>query len=73
MPLLGPDIFDPRQVQLIKSVTLAKPASDDAGDAKQRGDGAARSETAAPATISDAAKARMEQAKARAAAKKASA
>ena len=72
VPVLGPDIFDPRQVQLIKSVTLAKAASDDEGGAKKRGDGAAR-ESAAPKQMSDAAKARMEQAKARAAAKKASA
>jgi NADH-quinone oxidoreductase subunit B len=68
VPILGPDIFDPRQVQLIKATTLAKA---DSGEAKEGGKArAARAESAAPAQISDAAKARIEAAKARAAAKK---
>ncbi len=67
VPILGPDIFDTRQVQLIKETTLAKPVT--AGSAAQ-GAGAKREGAAAPVEVSDKAKARMEQAKARAAAKK---
>jgi NADH-quinone oxidoreductase subunit B len=67
VPILGPDIFDPRQVGLIKQTTLAKAA--EAGGAKQAG-GAKREGAAAPVEVSDKAKARMEQAKAKAAAKK---
>jgi NADH-quinone oxidoreductase subunit B len=67
VPLLGPDIFDPRQIQLIKEVTLAKPASAEDGE-RRRGSGEKRE--AAPAALSDAAKDRIAQAKARAAAKK---
>ena len=69
VPVLGPDIFDPRQVALIKSVTLAKAADAQAGDEGKRG-GGARREAATPQQVSDAAKARMEAAKARAAAKR---
>jgi hypothetical protein len=68
VPVLGPDIFDPRQVALIKSVTLASAASEDEGGEKKRG--GEKREAAAPAQLSDAAKARMEAAKARAAAKR---
>ena len=82
VPILGPDIFDPRQIQLIKEHTLAstkvvKPAPVAAAPA------AASTATAAPATVapvSDApavagplsgkAKERAEQAKARLAAKR---
>lgn len=74
VPVLGPDIFDPRQVGLIKETTMAKAAA--AGDGKRaagpKREGAAPA-AAAPAEVSDKAKARMEQAKARAAAKKQSA
>jgi NADH-quinone oxidoreductase subunit B len=68
VPILGPDVFDPRQVQLIKEHTLAQPTGEDGGEARRaaRREGAA----AAPAQLSDKAKARIEQAKARAAAKK---
>jgi NADH-quinone oxidoreductase subunit B len=69
VPILGPDVFDPRQVQLIKETTLAKPAGADGEDGK-RAAGPRREGAAAPAQLSDAAKARIEQAKARAAAKK---
>src|SRR5690606_40951658 len=68
VPLLGPDIFDPRQVQLIKEHTLAKPAGAANGE-KRRASGAKR-EAAAPAQLSEAAKQRIAQAKARAAAKR---
>lgn len=68
VPLLGPDIFDPRQVQLIKEYTLAKPESAADGE-KRRGSGEKR-EAAAPVALSDAAKERIAQAKARAAAKR---
>ena len=67
VPILGPDIFDPRQVQLIKEHTLAKPA---AGEGETRRSGARREGAAAPAQLSEKAKARIEQAKARYAAKK---
>jgi hypothetical protein len=67
VPLLGPDIFDPRQVQLIKEHTLAQAGGDDG--AKRR-EGAAKREAVGPSAVSDKAKARMEQAKARLAAKK---
>ena len=69
VPLLGPDIFDPRQIELIKETTLA------AGDAEEgkTKKAAARREDAAPREISDKAKQRIEQAKARARAKKQSA
>lgn len=68
VPLLGPDIFDPRQVQLIKEHTLAKPAGAANGEKRRSGD--AKRESAAPAQLSEAAKQRIAQAKARAAAKK---
>ncbi len=67
VPLLGPDIFDPRQVQLIKETTLAKPA---AADGEGRRGGGEKREAAPQAALSDAAKDRIAQAKARAAAKK---
>lgn len=65
VPVLGPDIFDPRQIQLIKEHTLAK-AAEAGAEAQGDGDGgAARSTAAAPAQLSEKAKARIEQAKAR--------
>lgn len=72
VPVLGPDIFDPRQVQLIKQYTLAKPAEESGGAKKRSGGGGEGGErsSAAPAELSDKAKARIEQAKARAAAKR---
>ena len=68
VPILGPDIFDPRQVQVIKAVTLAAAASKDEGGAKKQSSGVG-SEPAAPRRLSDAAKARIEAAKARVRAK----
>ncbi len=70
VPVLGPDIFDPRQVQLIKQYTLAKPAEADSPAQKRGGgEGGARA-TAQRTQLSPKALARIEQAKARAAAKK---
>ncbi len=68
VPILGPDIFDSRQIQVIKETTLAKPAEAE-GDGKKSV--AARHEEAAPREVSDKAKQRMEAAKARARAKQA--
>lgn len=65
VPVLGPDIFDPRQIQLIKEHTLAKAADADGGKAQSGGGDGARQAAAAPAQLSDKAKARIEQAKAR--------
>jgi NADH-quinone oxidoreductase subunit B len=73
VPVLGPDIFDPRQVELIKETTLASVnGAEEGGErrAERRGGGEA---AAAPRELSDKAKARIAQAKARAAAKKQSA
>ena len=78
VPILGPDIFDPRQIQLIKEHTLAK-AAKPAAAAPQAAPAAASAATpaapaapaeAAPGAVSDKAKARIEQAKARMAAKR---
>ena len=69
MPILGPDIFDPRQVQLIKEYTLAV-AKESGGAGAKAADGKQR-EAGDKKELSDKAKARIEQAKARAAAKKA--
>ena len=85
VPVLGPDSFDPRQIQLIKEHTLAKakvatPAPAAAPKAAPVSAAAAPSEAAAPAapaeaapaagSMSDKAKERIEQAKARLAAKR---
>jgi len=82
VPILGPDIFDPRQIQLIKEHTLAKAAKPAAPAAPKAAPAAAPSAApaapaaapaeAAPAAgaMSDKAKARIEQAKARMAAKR---
>ena len=80
VPVLGPDIFDPRQIQLIKEHTLAKakvatpaPAAAPVAAAApvEATAPAAPAEAAAPAaSMSDKAKERIEQAKARLAAKR---
>jgi NADH-quinone oxidoreductase subunit B len=102
VPILGPDIFDPRQVALIKQTTIkaapkpapakaapapapkpaapapvAAPVAEAVAEAPAEVveevapvDAAPAAAHAAPAVISDKAKARMEQAKARFAAKK---
>ena len=80
VPILGPDIFDPRQIQLIKEHTLAKakvatpaPAAAPVAAAApvEATAPAAPAEAAAPAaSMSDKAKERIEQAKARLAAKR---
>jgi NADH-quinone oxidoreductase subunit B len=68
IPILGPDIFDPRQVELIKEHTLAvaEESSSEGGKAA----GGKQREAAGKRPMSDQARARIEQAKARAAAKK---
>jgi NADH-quinone oxidoreductase subunit B len=63
VPVLGPDIFDPRQIQLIKEHTLAAGNGGDSGGAKQAS--AKRAAADQPAPLSAEAKARIEQAKAR--------
>lgn len=78
VPILGPDIFDPRQIQLIKEHTLVKaakpaPAAPKAAPAAApAAEPAAAPAEAAPAAgaMSDKAKSRIEQAKARLAAKR---
>lgn len=81
VPILGPDIFDPRQIQLIKEHTLAKAkVATPAPAAAPKAPVAAAAEAAAPAapaeaapaagSMSDKAKERIEQAKARLAAKR---
>lgn len=77
VPVLGPDIFDPRQIQLIKEHTLAKakvaaPAPAAAPKAAPVAAAPAAPTEAAPAagSMSDKAKERIEQAKARLAAKR---
>lgn len=68
VPRLGPDIFDPRQVELIKETTMKKPV---AAGAATGGDDAGAAHAAGPREVSNKAKARMEEARRRAAAKKA--
>jgi NADH-quinone oxidoreductase subunit B len=69
VPILGPDIFDPRQVQIIKETTLAAVSAANGGASgrasARRGEGAE-----APRELGDKAKERIAQAKARFAAKK---
>lgn len=67
VPRLGPDIFDPRQVELIKETTMKKPAAA-ATAASSGGEGSAQA--AGPVAVSSKAKARIEEAKRRAAAKR---
>ncbi len=66
VPRLGPDIFDPRQVELIKEHTLK--AAADTGDAAKK---AAPAKAAGPKAVSGKALSRIEEAKRRAAAKRA--
>jgi NADH-quinone oxidoreductase subunit B len=66
VPILGPDIFDPRQVQLIKQHTLAVAAAASGGEERR----ARQAEPVERKEMSSSAKERVEQAKARAAAKK---
>ena len=69
VPRLGPDVFDPRQVELIKDTTLkavTAASSPSANGAAASAAGHAR----APQTLSDKAKTRMEEAKRRWRAKK---
>lgn len=68
VPRLGPDIFDPRQVELIKEHTMKVAEVPGAAKAK-RGEGAAGAE--APREVSDKAKERIEEARRRAKAKQA--
>jgi hypothetical protein len=80
VPILGPDIFDPRQIQLIKEHTMAnvKTAAKAAPVAAKPVAAAPAATPAAPApaaegapaAMSDKAKERIEQAKARLAAKR---
>ena len=71
VPVLGPDVFDPRQIELIKETTL-KVA--DVGNGGGNGGGGEKqadaAESSAPPATSDAAKERIAAAKARAAAKR---
>ena len=67
VPRLGPDIFDPRQVELIKETTLKKPVV--ASTAADGGDSAA-AHAVGPREVTGKAKQMMEEAKKRAAAKK---
>jgi NADH-quinone oxidoreductase subunit B len=74
VPILGPDIFDPRQIQLIKEHTLAGVKAAKAAPAAPRAASAATPAAtpgaAAPGQLSGKAKERAEQAKARLAAKR---
>jgi NADH-quinone oxidoreductase subunit B len=69
VPILGPDIFDPRQVQLIKEHTLV--AAAEAEDSERKATAAARRAKSDKGQLSEKARARIEEAKARARAKKA--
>jgi NADH-quinone oxidoreductase subunit B len=60
IPRLGPDIFDPRQVELIKEYTL-KAATEEKGETVKK----TAAKAAGPTALSDKAKARIEAAKAR--------
>ena len=67
VPRLGPDIFDPRQVELIKEMTMKKPVT--AGAAAGYGD-STTTKTAGSRKISGKAQSLVERAKRRAAAKR---
>ena len=69
VPRLGPDVFDPRQVELIKDTTLKTATAATATSANGAAAGAA-THARGPATVSDKAKVRMEEAKKRWRAKK---
>ncbi len=64
VPRLGPDVFDPRQVDLIKDTTLKAAAATTAASANGA-ESSATAHTRGPAQISDKAKARMDEAKRR--------
>ena len=64
VPRLGPDIFDPRQVELIKDTTLKAATGAAAANGAAAGGGAA-AETRGPVELSAKAIARMEEAKRR--------
>ena len=64
VPRLGPDVFDPRQVELIKDTTL-KAASNGAAAASNGAGGEAAAEARGPVQLSEKAIARMEEAKRR--------
>ena len=68
VPRLGPDVFDPRQVELIKDTTLKAAANGAAASGNGAGGGAA-AEARGPVELSEKAIARMEEAKRRWAAK----
>ena len=63
VPRLGPDVFDPRQVELIKDTTLKAAANGAAAASNGAGGGAA--EARGPVQLSEKAIARMEEAKRR--------
>ena len=64
VPRLGPDVFDPRQVELIKDTTLKAAANGAAASGNGAG-GEAAGHARGPVAISDKAKARMDEAKRR--------
>ena len=64
VPRLGPDVFDPRQVELIKDTTL-KAATATAETSSNGAAGGAAEQARGPAVLSDKAKARMDEAKRR--------
>ena len=64
VPRLGPDVFDPRQVELIKDTTL-KAASNGAAAAGNGAAAGAAAEARGPVALSEKAIARMEEAKRR--------
>ena len=68
VPRLGPDVFDPRQVDLIKDTTLKAATAPSATSTNGAAAGAEHARL--PQTLSDKAKARMEEAKRRWRAKK---
>ena len=64
VPRLGPDVFDPRQVELIKDTTL-KTATAAVATSTNGAAGGASGNAPGPAVLSDKAKARMDEAKRR--------
>ena len=64
VPRLGPDVFDPRQVELIKDTTL-KAAANGAAAASNGAGGDAAGEARGPVELSEKAIARMDEAKRR--------
>ena len=64
VPRLGPDVFDPRQVELIKDTTL-KTATAAVATSTNGAAGGAAGNAPGPAVLSDKAKARMDEAKRR--------